>query len=111
MNGDMPPKKKKQPSDQAKSSFLTFLEKPLYEHDLKHQLAQGRTRARRINRVEFENTLSDLLGLELNIKEILPEDASKDGFDTVGEALNISSVQMTSYLEAIDLVLDQATTL
>ncbi|MCM8534810.1 MAG: DUF1592 domain-containing protein [Lentisphaeraceae bacterium] len=110
-NGDMPPKKKKQPEEDFKLQFLSALEKPLYEADVKRQKEQGRTRVRRINRVEFERTLSDILGMQLDIKDLLPEDASKDGFDTVGEALNVSSVQIAAYMNALDLVLDKATTL
>jgi hypothetical protein len=41
----------------------------------------------------------------------LPLDATYQGFDTVGSALNVSAVQMESYLNALDTVLDSATKL
>ena len=110
-HGDMPPKKKKQPEAAAKQVFLSTLETPLFEADAVAQEDEGRGRIRRLNREEFEATLSDLLGMKLDIAPMLPEDAKGDGFDTVGEALNVSSVQMQAYLEAIDAALDQATNL
>lgn len=109
--GDMPPKKKKRPTEDLKTKFLSLLEEPLVKADTAMQYEQGRTKARRLNRVEFEKTLSELLEIPLDIKSMLPEDAKGDGFDTVGEALNVSSVQITAYLEAIDYALDKATTL
>ena len=65
--------------------------------------------ARRMNRLEHENTLRDLLELPgLQIKERLPVDADLDGFDTIGDALDVSYVQMARYLEATDAALDMA---
>src|SRR5262249_20713414 len=65
--------------------------------------------ARRMNRLEHENTLRDLFDLPgLQIKERLPVDAEQDGFDTVGDALDISYVQMARYLEATDVALEMA---
>jgi hypothetical protein len=63
---------------------------------------------RRLNRVEYENTVRDLFGVNVSVKEILPEDASSHGFDNVGAALNISPVHVERYLEAADAVLDAA---
>ena len=109
--GEMPPKKKKQPEDKAKKDFLAAMKTPLVEADKHMQHKQGRTKARRLNRVEFEQTLSEILQVPLDIKEMLPEDAMGNGFDTVGAALNVSSVQIQAYLDAIDVALDKATTL
>ena len=109
--GEMPPKKKKQPDESEKKQFLSSLKEPLVEADKIAQQEQGRTKARRLNRVEFEQTLSEILQVPLDIKAMLPEDAMGNGFDTVGEALNVSSVQIQAYLDAIDVALDKATTL
>lgn len=110
-NGDMPPKKKTQPEAKERAAFLTTLAQPLMTADKARQAQKGRGVVRRLNRVEFETALSDLLGLPLRIQEQLPTDGKGSGFDTVGAALNVSSVQMESYLAALDMALDQATTL
>src|SRR6185295_14685709 len=63
---------------------------------------------RRLNRVEYENTVRDLFAVNVAVKEILPEDAIAQGFDNVGAALNISPVLMERYLEAADAVVTAA---
>ena len=108
---EMPPKKKKRPAEEDLKSFLAAIEKPLQIAGEKRQDKSGRTRVRRMNRQEFESTLEDIFGLTLDIAADLPEDAKGDGFDTVGAALNVSSVQVEAYMEALDKVLDKATTL
>jgi hypothetical protein len=111
LHGDMPPRKAEQPSAEARKDFLASLAKPLTEADLSRQAENGRGLLRRLNRVEFENALSDLLHTPLRLRELLPPDAKGGGFDTVGAALNVSSVQMESYLQAIDVALNEATKL
>ena len=70
--------------------------------------AQGRVPMRRLNRAEYENTVRDLLGVELDLKDLLPPDTSANGFDNAAEALHVSSFLMEQYLEAADRVLDAA---
>src|SRR5262245_40300525 len=70
--------------------------------------AAGRAVLRRLNRVEYENTVRDLFGLQVELKEQLPLDGSADGFDNVGEALHVSSFLMERYLEAAELALKVA---
>ena len=68
----------------------------------------GRVVMRRLNRVEYENTVRDLLGVHVELQELLPLDSSQDGFDNVGEALHVSSFLMEKYLEAANAALDVA---
>lgn len=70
--------------------------------------AQGRVVLRRLNRTEYENTVRDLLGVQVELKELLPPDTSASGFDNVGEALHTSSFLMERYLEAADKALNLA---
>jgi hypothetical protein len=67
--------------------------------------AEDRAVMRRLNRVEYENTVRDLLGVQVALKDLLPLDSSRDGFDNVGEALHVSSFLMEKYLEAAELAL------
>ena len=67
---------------------------------------QGRASIRRLNRVEYDNTLRDLLHLShLGVVDMLPPDGKVQGFAKVGEALEISYVQMHAYLEAAEAAL------
>ena len=62
---------------------------------------------RRLNRIEYENTVRDLLHIDVELKELLAMDSSPDGFDNVGDALHISSFLMERYLEAADAALER----
>jgi hypothetical protein len=70
--------------------------------------AQGRVPIRRLNRAEYQNTVRDLLGVDIDLKDLLPPDATVNGFDNGAEALHVSSFLMEQYLEAADKVLDAA---
>jgi hypothetical protein len=101
-DGEMPPRDEPQPAVAASRAVQDWIVASI-------GTAPRRPTARRMNRLEHENTLRDLLDLPgLQIKERLPVDAELDGFDTVGDALDISYVQMARYLEATDLALDVA---
>ena len=47
--------------------------------------AEGRVVLRRLNRAQYENTVRDLLAVDINLKDLLPEDTPAYGFDTVAE--------------------------
>lgn len=106
--GEMPPEDADRPPVDEMATFLGELRAELVDADRRRVDEQGRVTARRLNRVEFEQTLSDLFGRPLDVASMLPADAAEEGFQTVGAALNISAVQMRSYLEAIDAAIDQS---
>ena len=105
--GEMPPKKEPRPQPAQVQTFVRQLTARLEEAGAK-QRAEGRVVLRRLNRVEYENTVRDLFAVNVSVKEMLPEDAIAQGFDNVGAALNISPVLMERYLEAADAVITAA---
>jgi hypothetical protein len=105
-DGEMPPKKKSQPDATEKSAFLEALAAPLIAGDQARAAREGRAAWRRMNRYEYENTLRDLLGIPwLQIKAMLPEDGESHRFNKVGDALDVSHVQIARYLAAADYAL------
>jgi cytochrome c553 len=105
LKGDMPPKKADQPETAERAAFLDELRTSLIAAESKQPLAA----VRRMNRVEYESTLRDLLHLPLlRVKELLPEDGQQAGFDKVGGALDFSPVLVGKYLEAADVALNLA---
>ena len=63
---------------------------------------------RRLNQVEYENTVRDLLGVDVELKDVLPVDSTAGGFDTSAETLHVSSYLLHNYLRAAERVLDAA---
>lgn len=60
----------------------------------------GRITARRLNRVEYNNTVRDLLGVDTRPAEEFPVDDSGYGFDNNGDVLSISPMLMEKYMQA-----------
>jgi len=106
--GEMPPKKKERPAAEAQVEFLTTLGGLLREADARRIAAAGRVPARRLTRYEYERTIHDLLGIDVPLAVLLPEDAQADGFDTVSSAQQISHFLLEKYLDAADVALDAA---
>ena len=105
-DGEMPPVKSPKLTPAARQKFIGSLAQPLRAADRTRTLTAGRSVQRRMNRYEYENTLRDLLDAPwLQIREMLPEDGEKFRFNKVGEALDVSHVQMNQYLAAADYAL------
>ncbi len=60
----------------------------------------GRVMARRLNRVEYNNTLRDLLGVAARPADEFPVDDSGYGFDNVADVLTLSPMLMEKYMTA-----------
>jgi hypothetical protein len=101
LSGEMPPAKKPRPDAAQSKAFLATLEKDLTAQ----HLAMRGTVLRRLNRIEYRNTIEDLLGQEVGFYEDLPEDTLSHGFDTNGEALGLSDVHLRRYLAAAETLL------
>lgn len=105
---EMPPKSKPRPSEDEKRIAADWLEAKILAEKPAQRIAEGRVVLRRLNRVEYENTVRDLLGVTVRVQELLPQDSTAGGFDNVGEALHTSSFLLARYLEAAEEALDQA---
>jgi hypothetical protein len=106
--GEMPPKKKARPEAVSLAAFEKTLGSDLTAADDARVAREGRATQRRLNRYEYENTLRDLLHAPwLQIKDALPEDGEANRFNKVGDALDVSHVQMARYLSLADYALRQ----
>ncbi|WP_254509430.1 DUF1592 domain-containing protein [Anatilimnocola floriformis] len=106
--GDMPPADKPRPDAQEVKKLTAWLSPRIATAETAARAAQGRVVVRRLNRSEYENTVRDLLGVQVNLKDQLPLDSAADGFDNAGAAHHTSSFLMEKYLEAADVALNMA---
>lgn len=108
-HGEMPPKKKKRPAKGDLDAFLDSLSDSLINADRERIAQNGRSKVRRLNRFEYENTLRHVLDAPwLQIAHRLPEDGTYHNFNKTGERLDVSHVQMSKYLETADYALRAA---
>lgn len=68
----------------------------------------GRVTVRRLNRVEYRNTVKDLLGVDYNTDHEFPPDDTGFGFDNIGDALTTSPMLMEKYVAAAQTIVAQA---
>lgn len=107
--GEMPPKKKARPETAELEAFTKSLASSLISAEQARVAKEGRATQRRLNRYEYENALRDLLHAPwLQIRDSLPEDGEAHRFNKVGDALDVSHVQMARYLSAAEYALRQA---
>jgi mono/diheme cytochrome c family protein len=107
-SGAMPPKKKPRLPEADLKTLSEAIDRSLGAAAVRRRAAQGRVVLRRLNRVEYTNTVNDLLGVDIELSGYLALDGSMDGFDNNGAALHLSSFAMERYLEAAGAALNVA---
>ncbi len=106
-DGEMPPDETL--PDAERGEILKSVSQALITAESKSRESTGRSTLRRLNRVEYENTLRDLLGLPaLHVADLLPEDGRLQGFNKSGTVLEFSTVQINRYLDAASKALPLA---
>ncbi len=105
-DGTMPPKGKDRPSEAQAKTVSDWIGAELVTFQTNKAARAGRARLRRLNRVEYVNTIRDLLGVEVDI-ETLPEDGLASGFDNVDNALDLSANLLERYMESADNALEE----
>jgi hypothetical protein len=102
--GEMPPAKKPRPAPAEMNAFLSSVRPPLIAADR----ARRHVVQRRLNREEYQNTIWDLLSIDVELRSLLPADQQAGGFDNNGEALAVSTEQMQAYMESARLAVNAA---
>jgi hypothetical protein len=102
--GDMPPLEEDQPEEAQRQAVAAWLERELARIDRVTPPDPGRVTARRLNRTEYNNTIRELLGVDLRPADDFPQDDAGYGFDNIADVLSLSPVLMEKYLSAADRV-------
>ena len=108
---EMPPKGKKQPTPAEMKRVVEHLTQSLAREREAARENSGKGVLRRLNRVEYQNTIRDLFDLRMvdfDPTTTFPPDDSLGGFDNVGEGLVTSGHLLQNYLEAARKVADKA---
>jgi len=108
---EMPPEGKKQPEPAEVRRVVEHLTRSLSQAREAARQNTGKVVLRRLNRVEYLNTVRDLFMLKMvdfDPTTTFPPDDPLDGFDNVGEGLVASDHLLQNYLEAARKVADKA---
>jgi hypothetical protein len=101
---NMPPEGEPRPSREELETINCWLDRAI----LADKSIAGRVAIRRLNRAEYNNTIRDLVGLDLHPADEFPSDDVGYGFDNIGEVLSTPPVLLELYLAAAEKVIGEA---
>ena len=110
--GDMPPEHVDQPTESERLAIIDLITNQIAEAREKFSGISNHTVLRRLNKFEYSNTISDLLGLNTeswNPAADFPTDVLVDGFDNDGAELVTSGLLLEKYFPAAEGAISRAT--
>lgn len=109
--GEMPPEDEPKPAPGKLRSVTRWIAAELRAAE-RRTAGGGKVALRRMNRIEFSNTIRDLLGIRFlpgeDPAELLPPDPTYDGFDKDATSLMLDSSLLGNYYEAAKKVAELA---
>lgn len=106
-NGDMPPAKKPQPPAVAKNKLRAWIHKEIKNFNYDQIKNPGFVPTRRLSRAEFNNTVRDLIGVDLRPADNFPMDfTGTSGFSNSANTLYIQSANLDRYISAADWIIE-----
>ncbi len=105
--GTMPPVDAPAPSSAQKLVIDDWIKSDIFAIDPAHP-DPGHVTLRRLNRNEYRNTISELLGVEYDTRANFPPDDTGHGFDNIGDVLSISPMLLEKYLLAAQEIVQGA---
>ena len=99
-SGKMPPPGSPAPDPAAVQAVTDWIGSRLAQLEARREPRPGRVTARRLNRAEYNNTVRDLLGVDLRPADSFPVDDSGYGFDNIADVLSVSPLLMEKYVAA-----------
>jgi Protein of unknown function (DUF1592)/Protein of unknown function (DUF1588)/Protein of unknown function (DUF1587)/Protein of unknown function (DUF1585)/Protein of unknown function (DUF1595) len=100
--GQMPPSGIPRPPAKAIAGVTGWLKSEFDRQDRLVRPEAGRVSARRLNRAEYNNTIRDLLGVDVRPADNFPADTAAFGFDNNSDALHLSPELLEKYLDAAE---------
>jgi len=106
--GKMPPAGSPKPDQEQLVALSAWVRENRHAME-RYRSAQVRpVTARRLNREEYNNTVRDLLAVDLRPADSFPVDDSGYGFDNIGDVLSVSPLLMEKYVGAAERLAEEA---
>ena len=105
--GLMPPASKPRPTPDELRNLEDWIKRGAFDLDPADP-DPGRVTLRRLNRVEYRNTIRDLMGIDYRTDEEFPADDTGYGFDNVGDVLSVSPLLLEKYMQAAEAIVATA---
>jgi hypothetical protein len=95
----MPPQGMPHPAETEYVAFTKWLAGSL-DRVWAGRVQPGEYVLHRLNRTEYGNAIRDLLGLDIDVAELLPSDGGNFGFDNIADSLRTSPLLLERYVTA-----------
>jgi len=95
----MPPARRERPTAEEQKVLERWIKYSAFGLDPKDP-DPGRVTLRRLNRIEYRNTIRDLLGADYDTDKEFPPDDIGYGFDNIGDVLSFSPLLAEKYIAA-----------
>lgn len=102
-SGVMPPADEAQLPPEEKTKLLGWIKDHAFGLDPKHP-DPGRVTLRRLNRIEYRNTVRELMGVDYDTDSEFPADDTGHGFDNIADVLTVSPMLLEKYLDAAQAI-------
>src|SRR5215469_4059939 len=102
----MPPPGNPQPPQADIDEFTRWMESRLDANP--GPITAGHVPVQRLNRTEYAASVKSLLGVDVNEKDILPQDVQVEGFDNIASVLTTSPAFLDQYLDAARRIAETA---
>ena len=106
-SGLMPPGTNAHPAKAEQQIVANWIKASVFKFDPQDP-DPGRVTLRRLNRVEYRNTIRDLMGIDYNTDIEFPADDTGYGFDDIGDVLTVSPMLLEKYVETAKDIVSQA---
>lgn len=100
----MPPADAAEIDNESLQRIVNGIEYELSQFDCSVETRPGRVTIQRLNKAEYNNTIRDLTGLELQLANDFPSDDVGNGFDNIGDVLSLPPILLEKYLEAAETI-------
>jgi mono/diheme cytochrome c family protein len=98
---EMPPEDEKQPTAAEREAVKAWIDQGMRDHVAKAADVKAAPLARRLTNFEYQNTMRDLLGIDLELIKDLPQDPEKPyHFNNSAEFMLLGPEQLDRYLKA-----------
>lgn len=99
----MPPADEDVMEEAEIEKLATWIKREAFELDEANP-DPGRITVRRLNRIEYRNTIRDLIGVNFDTLKEFPADDTGHGFDNIADVLTISPMLLEKYLDAAQTI-------
>ncbi len=103
-SGIMPPADEPRLPPEKVEKLMTWIKREAFDLDPIHP-DPGRVTLRRLNRVEYRNTIRELIGVDYDTQKEFPPDDTGQGFDNLGDVLTISPLLLERYLDSAQTII------